>query len=315
MTYDLVGNLRSLTDGGGKVEYTYDAVNQQRAVYEPGTTRPTKFEHDKDGLRKKTTYPNGVTIDWGYDHAHRMTSIKATNASSTVLLRVGRSGLGHVDTILSRPDGEGPRMSTRRGPLHILRASRQGRPVLLLSGLVPARGLEQLSSPAGKRRKLIGPQPVGAPAQALHVLRCRGVVAEIKPDHRGDEQRSTVCLVRRDGIAEGLPRQRVDVRRQRVVVPMLEQELLNSRKPNLRHIAEVRNGLLDRRRTLLKPALLPQRIDHITKVPPPALIVTCHRLSLPSTGQTHRLAFRPGGEMRLARLQGCAVDREARRRR
>ena len=85
MTYDLVGNLRSLTDAGGKVEYTYDAVNQQRAVYEPGTTRPTKFEHDKDGLRKKTTYPNGVTVDWGYDPAHRMTSIKATNASQTVL--------------------------------------------------------------------------------------------------------------------------------------------------------------------------------------------------------------------------------------
>ena len=28
MAYELVGNLRSLTDGGGKVEYTYDAVNQ-----------------------------------------------------------------------------------------------------------------------------------------------------------------------------------------------------------------------------------------------------------------------------------------------
>lgn len=84
--YDLVGNLRSLTDAGGKVEYSYDAANQVRAVYEPGTTRPTKFDYDKDGNRTKTAYPaGGVTVSWGYDTASRLTEIKTTNAASAVL--------------------------------------------------------------------------------------------------------------------------------------------------------------------------------------------------------------------------------------
>ena len=83
-TYDAIGNLRSLTDAGGKTEYTYDAANQQRAVYEPGTTRPTKFVHDKDGLRTKTQYPNGVQVDWVYDPAHRLTAITAKK-NTTVL--------------------------------------------------------------------------------------------------------------------------------------------------------------------------------------------------------------------------------------
>ena len=61
MTYDNVGNLRSLTDAGGKVEYTYDAANQVRALFEPGATRPTKFEQDVDGLRSKTMFHIGVS--------------------------------------------------------------------------------------------------------------------------------------------------------------------------------------------------------------------------------------------------------------
>jgi RHS repeat-associated protein len=84
-TYDLVGNLRSLTDGGGKVEYTYNAVNEIRAVYDPGTAKPTKFEHTKDGQRTKTTYPNGVTIDQAYDEALRLAEIHARNGSAATL--------------------------------------------------------------------------------------------------------------------------------------------------------------------------------------------------------------------------------------
>ncbi|HEX8123075.1 MAG TPA: DNRLRE domain-containing protein [Solirubrobacteraceae bacterium] len=84
-TYDLIGNLRSLTDAGGKVEYAYDALNQIRAVYEPGVAKPTKFVHSQDGLRTKTSYPNGVTIDEAYDAAFRPTQIHARNASSATL--------------------------------------------------------------------------------------------------------------------------------------------------------------------------------------------------------------------------------------
>ena len=86
-TYDLVGNLRTLTDGGGKVEYTYDAVNQQRAVYEPGTNTPTTFKHNKDGLRESTTYPNGVAIDWKYDHANRIEKIHSKGPGGTTTLQ------------------------------------------------------------------------------------------------------------------------------------------------------------------------------------------------------------------------------------
>lgn len=84
-TYDLMGNLRSLTDGGEKVEYSYNAVNEIRAVYEPGTAKPTKFEHDKDGLRTKTSYPNGVAIDQKYDGALRLEEIWAKNAGGSTL--------------------------------------------------------------------------------------------------------------------------------------------------------------------------------------------------------------------------------------
>jgi RHS repeat-associated protein len=84
-TYDAVGNLRSLTDGGGKVEYTYNAVNEVRAIYEPGTAKPTKFEHSMEGQRTKTTYPNGVTIDQVYDGAFRLSEIHAKNSAAATL--------------------------------------------------------------------------------------------------------------------------------------------------------------------------------------------------------------------------------------
>ena len=86
-TYDLVGNLRTLTDAGGKVEYTYDAVNQQRAVYEPGTTAPTKFVHNKAGLRESTTYPNKVSIAWKFDHANRVEKITSKAPNGTTVLQ------------------------------------------------------------------------------------------------------------------------------------------------------------------------------------------------------------------------------------
>lgn len=84
MAYDNVGNLRSLTDAGGKVEYTYNAANEIRAVYEPGTTRPTKFEHSKEGQRTKTTYPNDVVMAVGYDAAFRLSEIHAHKSGTTL---------------------------------------------------------------------------------------------------------------------------------------------------------------------------------------------------------------------------------------
>ena len=84
-TYDRLGNLRSLTDPSGTVEYTYNAVNEIRAIYEPGTAKPTKFEHTVDGQRSKTTYPNGVTIGNTYDGAFRLSEILSENSAGTDL--------------------------------------------------------------------------------------------------------------------------------------------------------------------------------------------------------------------------------------
>jgi RHS repeat-associated protein len=84
-TYDVVGNLRSLTDAGGKVEYTYDAVNQIRAIYDPGMAKPTKFTHTIDGQRDVVTYPNGVTMDDDYDAAFRLTQIWSKSPSAATL--------------------------------------------------------------------------------------------------------------------------------------------------------------------------------------------------------------------------------------
>ncbi|HEX2087294.1 MAG TPA: DNRLRE domain-containing protein [Solirubrobacteraceae bacterium] len=82
-TYDRVGNLRSLTDAGGKVEYTYNAVNEIRAVYDPAAPKPTKFEHNIDGLRTKTTYANGATMAQSYDGAFRLSEILSKDAAGT----------------------------------------------------------------------------------------------------------------------------------------------------------------------------------------------------------------------------------------
>ncbi len=84
-TYDNVGNLRSLTDAGGKVEYVYNPVNEIRAVFEPASAKAVKFEHTPDGQRSKTTYPNGVTIENRYDGAFRPQEIWAKNALGATL--------------------------------------------------------------------------------------------------------------------------------------------------------------------------------------------------------------------------------------
>ena len=61
--YDGVGNLISLTDGGGTVTYTYDSINRQATVISPGlpvrnsAVAPIDFDYDDEtanGGRKVT---------------------------------------------------------------------------------------------------------------------------------------------------------------------------------------------------------------------------------------------------------------------
>jgi len=54
-------------------------------VFEPGVAKATRFQHDKDGKRTKTAYPNGVVIDQAYDDAKRLIEVHAQKPGATAL--------------------------------------------------------------------------------------------------------------------------------------------------------------------------------------------------------------------------------------
>ncbi|MEZ2390162.1 RHS repeat domain-containing protein [bacterium RCC_150] len=98
VTYDGASNVASFTDPTGTVNYAYDAVNRLVSLAEPGgscpgtpafpnSTKCTGFGYDNNNRRTTTTYPNGVKNTTAYDGASRITSITATNTSSTVLAK------------------------------------------------------------------------------------------------------------------------------------------------------------------------------------------------------------------------------------
>jgi len=84
-TYDGADNLKSLKAAGGTTLYGYGPTNLLASVQEPGVATPAKYEYNGDGNRAKAILPNNVTITSPYDQAGRLQSLKATNASGTVL--------------------------------------------------------------------------------------------------------------------------------------------------------------------------------------------------------------------------------------
>jgi RHS repeat-associated protein len=73
--YDLGGNLTAFTDAGGTVTYVYNGVNNVTDIIEPGTppgTLPIKIAYHDDHLRKRITYPNGITQCFWYDASDRI---------------------------------------------------------------------------------------------------------------------------------------------------------------------------------------------------------------------------------------------------
>jgi len=79
-TYDLVGNLTSITNPRGfKTSFTYDAVNRNTVITDSqGST--TNFEYDKVGNLIKTTDRNGNPTTNSYDELNRLiASINAEN--------------------------------------------------------------------------------------------------------------------------------------------------------------------------------------------------------------------------------------------
>lgn len=99
-TYDPASNLTSVTDAGGTVDYTYDDINRQNTIQEPGapsaidyTYVDTSGDGDPDtvegGQKITTTLPNGVTTTEIVDAGGRLKSTTGRNSASTVLQRFG----------------------------------------------------------------------------------------------------------------------------------------------------------------------------------------------------------------------------------
>jgi RHS repeat-associated protein len=80
-TYDPGGNLTSFTDAGGTVGYVYDGANNVTQITEPNAPPIVLAYHD-DHLRKRITYPNGITQCFWYDFSDRIRSVWAQRDST-----------------------------------------------------------------------------------------------------------------------------------------------------------------------------------------------------------------------------------------
>jgi RHS repeat-associated protein len=70
-TYDAGGNLTSFTDAGGTVAYVYNGVNNVTQIIEPGAS-PIVLDYHDDHLRKRISYPNGVSQCFWFDFSDRI---------------------------------------------------------------------------------------------------------------------------------------------------------------------------------------------------------------------------------------------------
>lgn len=120
-TYDLAGNVVSVTDGSGTTNYAYDAANNLTAVTysntQPGYSQPhaVSYQYDADGNRTQMTDGTGTTtftydglerlanvtdgagniVTYGYDADSNQTCLSYPNSGSTTCQNAS-SGTGLV---------------------------------------------------------------------------------------------------------------------------------------------------------------------------------------------------------------------------
>ena len=82
--YDAAGNTARMTSPFGTVTYGYDAKNRLAVVTDPSIGR-FEFTYDELDRRTQLKYPNGVTTNYVYDDASRMTAIAAKDAQGTIV--------------------------------------------------------------------------------------------------------------------------------------------------------------------------------------------------------------------------------------
>ena len=97
-TYDAASNLKTVTDAGGAVTYSYDNINRQSSIQEPGVASPISFAYtdtgpDADpltvdgGQRNTISLPNGVVTTNVLDAAGRLLDTASKTSGGTVLQR------------------------------------------------------------------------------------------------------------------------------------------------------------------------------------------------------------------------------------
>lgn len=99
-TYNLNGNLATVTQAGNTMTYTWNARNQLTAISDPGLS--ASFTYDSFGRRTGKTI-NGTTINFLYDGLNPVQEKNGTTVTANLL-----TGLG-IDEFFTRTDGVGVR--------------------------------------------------------------------------------------------------------------------------------------------------------------------------------------------------------------
>ncbi|KAF4516168.1 hypothetical protein B566_EDAN000406 [Ephemera danica] len=99
-TYDLNGNLSTVTDASGTATYTWNARNQLVAITATGVS--ASFQYDSFGRRTGKTI-QGITTNFVYDGLNPVQGKAGATVTANLL-----TGLG-IDEFLTRTDGAGTR--------------------------------------------------------------------------------------------------------------------------------------------------------------------------------------------------------------
>ena len=82
--YDAAGNRTSMDGPLGQVTYLYDAKNRLAEQHDPASG-VYRLAYDAADRRSGLTYPNGVTTEYDYDGASRLTDLLTRDPQGTVL--------------------------------------------------------------------------------------------------------------------------------------------------------------------------------------------------------------------------------------
>jgi YD repeat-containing protein len=108
--YDGVGNVLTQTDVTGRVlSNSYDAAYRLVSVVDGSDNAQVSLSYTVDGQVSSVMYPNGVQVQYGYDAAGRMVSVRHVLVSTnTVLVSYAASydALGRVVQVVEEPSGD-----------------------------------------------------------------------------------------------------------------------------------------------------------------------------------------------------------------